>query len=210
MPYIRAKDIAKDAGIQASDLNACFTETFKAPAVGATAGATAASMTVLAYQDASSGSVSITQGAFTLQSPDVPRGLWIYLTGGATSFVTGSRFVARYYGPNGTGLKTKTITGLTLGGSTATARIALGAGVSRLYSFTAEVAGNTLTGVQVGVAYHGDLAVNNPVTNLSHIVHESGRSTPPSLNTTTGLFTPGTTLNSSNDVEIRVHYGTSR
>lgn len=210
MAYIRSRNIVRDAGIEPGKLNLCLVERFLTPVVGATDGATAGQMTILGYTDASSGSLSVTQGDFTAQSPDVPRGLEIFLTGGATTWVTGGNVVVRYYDANGAGPKTKAITGLTLGGSTQTKKYSFGAGVSRLYSADFTVAGTTLTGLEVGIAPGAKLAVSNDCTKASRVVHEAGQDTPPTLDTDTGLFTPGTTLDGSTDVEIRVHYGTPR
>lgn len=210
--YINDRNIKPDAGLSPTKLNQCTVESFKAPAAGGTDGATAVTKDFISGTDASSGSLAFTAGSFAKTVPDVPRGLEIYVEGTPGTSCTGGHVLLHYKTPSGR-VTSKAVTGLAYtAGTTGQARFPLPAGIAQLVSpwGSGVFAGSDLTGLTISIGQAPTLAIANQPGPHSHIVHESGQATIPELNKTTGLFTPVTTLNGSNNVEIRVHYGSSR
>jgi len=201
--YVKNRHIK--GSIDSHKLNHTVVERFLAPTAGATDGATAGGMDILAYTDASSGSLNVTAGAFVVESPDVPRGLEIFISGAAATDVTGGTITFSYWDAGGRGLLTKTVTGISLA-ATGPNRTPFPDGVSRLQSISGSFAGGETTVVDIALAQSPSLALANDPTPGGAIIHESGQATPP-VTGDDGLFVPGTTLDGSTDVEIRVHYG---
>lgn len=210
------RDVKQQAAVNPAKLNNTDIIRFPGPAVGATDGATDVGASVLNFTDGiNSGSLSLTAGTFDSAVPDGanPRDLKLFLKGGTGTFVDSSKVELTFQRASGHEVTRKiTGPGYTSG---ATGQVAFNFpySVGKLLSGVVTATGNTLADLEFGIGLGAKLGLPNPGGKNTEILAEHGQSSAPSMTAAEkreGLFTPGTTLNGSTDVTVRVFTGNRR